>query len=744
MSINRLLTTAILLLSFLAVLLGGYIELTKLNSIRQLSTASLRLDVLRAFGDIPRYLNSERGLATVDMQTVASGDQSRLAELVEFRKLTDAAVASAEAKIAASRGQLDDGDDIAAAMADVARLFREYRQFVEEKLPLPIDQRGDVVGVMLESGKGVNAVVSKALREQLRRLSGDGEAYRNVNFADQVWALRDVGGRQSSAFITLIAARKPATLAQRQEILMLEGRVQQTWSSLSPLIGDAATAAPIKAALGALKTSYFEEFAERKQKATAAFDSGDYPYDATTWRHVSLPVWASIIAAREAFYNVAAAEIGEARSTAVLQAIVAAIVLLAALCVAGGVLVVVRRRVTAPIAAMTGAMGRIAHGEFGAEIPGAGRPDEIGEMAKAVVVFRDAGLAKIARDREIEQEREQSDEQRRLTEAEAIDRERSLVTHSIGAGLAKLSAQDLAYRMNDDLPEAYRRLQEDFNTAMQQLDTALSGVAGNVHAMEAGSNQIATAADNLSQRTEQQAASLEETAAALQMITGTGEKTADGARNANTMVGAAKADAEKGGQIVQAAIEAMAGIERASGQIGQIVGAIDEIAFQTNLLALNAGVEAARAGEAGRGFAVVASEVRALAQRSAEAAKEIKGLVSASTKQVDQGVSLVADSGKALERIVAHVSEISRVVAEIAAGATEQATSLKEVNQAVNEMDQVTQRNAAMVEETTAASHNLLKEAGVLMESVRRFRLSSAHNRPSAKGPPARGGSLAA
>ncbi len=165
----------------------------------------------------------------------------------------------------------------------------------------------------------------------------------------------------------------------------------------------------------------------------------------------------------------------------------------------------------------------------------------------------------------------------------------------------------------------------------------------------------------------------------------------------------------------------MSEIEKSSAEITQIIGVIDEIAFQTNLLALNAGVEAARAGDAGRGFAVVASEVRALAQRSADAAKEIKSLISASSQQVAQGVGLVGQTGEALQRIVAHVAEIDGLVREIAAGAQEQATGLHEVNTAVNDMDRVTQQNAAMVEETTAASHALASEARLLAESVARF-----------------------
>ena len=208
------------------------------------------------------------------------------------------------------------------------------------------------------------------------------------------------------------------------------------------------------------------------------------------------------------------------------------------------------------------------------------------------------------------------------------------------------------------------------------------------------------------------------------------------------MVTETKGDAEKSGEVVRKAVEAMGGIEKSSQQISQIIGVIDEIAFQTNLLALNAGVEAARAGDAGRGFAVVASEVRALAQRSAEAAKEIKALISTSTAQVGEGVQLVAETGKSLERIVAKVAEINTVVSDIAAGAQEQATGLQQVNTAVNEMDKVTQQNAAMAEEATAASRSLASESDQLMSLVGQFRLGNVaalpQRRPAATAEPVR------
>jgi methyl-accepting chemotaxis protein len=321
---------------------------------------------------------------------------------------------------------------------------------------------------------------------------------------------------------------------------------------------------------------------------------------------------------------------------------------------------------------------------------------------------------------------EAAEEARLKGEAETQARERAMVANSIGAGLSKLAAKDLTYRMTDDMPEAYRKLQSDFNSAMEQLERAVQGVQASADAMDSGTQEISTASNDLSRRTEQQASSLEETAAALDEITATVKKSAEGATQARGVVASTKDDAEKSGEVVRKAVEAMGGIEKSSQQISQIIGVIDEIAFQTNLLALNAGVEAARAGDAGRGFAVVASEVRALAQRSAEAAKEIKGLISTSTGQVSQGVQLVAETGKSLERIVAKVAEINGVVTEIAAGAQEQATGLQQVNTAVNQMDKVTQQNAAMAEQATAASRALSQESTELSNLVGQFQVGNS------------------
>ena len=386
----------------------------------------------------------------------------------------------------------------------------------------------------------------------------------------------------------------------------------------------------------------------------------------------------------------------------------------------------ITRSIKQPILTLTHVMGALVKGDLQVAIPNTTESNEIGEMAKAVLVFRDAAVENARLEREAAEHRAQAERERARNEQaqrEAIERERAIVADSIGVGLNKLAAKDLTYRMSSEIPEAYRKLRSDFNAAIGQLEEALQGVTDGTNAIHAGTEQMSTAADDLSRRTEQQAASLEETAAALEEITSTVKKSAEGATHAREVVAAADDDAKKSALVVRQAVEAMDAIAKSAQQISQIIGVIDEIAFQTNLLALNAGVEAARAGDAGRGFAVVASEVRALAQRSAEAAKEIKGLITASTRQVESGVKLVGETGALLERIMAQVTEINAVVGNIAAGAKEQATGIGEVNTAINQMDQMTQQNSAMVEESTAATHSLSQETAQLSGLIGQFQV---------------------
>jgi methyl-accepting chemotaxis protein len=287
------------------------------------------------------------------------------------------------------------------------------------------------------------------------------------------------------------------------------------------------------------------------------------------------------------------------------------------------------------------------------------------------------------------------------------------------------------------MPVVYRQLKTDFNAAIEGLEEALIGVAGSIQAIESGSRQIAGAADDLSHRTETQAASLEQTAAAVNEITATVSAGAESSSHAKKVVALAKDDAEKSGRIVSKAMVAMDNIAKSSQEISQIIGVIDEIAFQTNLLALNAGVEAARAGDTGRGFAVIASEVRALAQRSAEAAKEIKDLIFTSSAQVNEGVVLVGEAGESLKRIVTQVVELNDVISTVAAGVKERSIALGEVNAAVHQMEELTQRNAVVAEETTAASHQLQEESERLMQLIEHFQVGGDGHARSARSSPA-------
>ncbi|MBO0906254.1 PAS domain-containing methyl-accepting chemotaxis protein [Jiella sp. MQZ13P-4] len=303
---------------------------------------------------------------------------------------------------------------------------------------------------------------------------------------------------------------------------------------------------------------------------------------------------------------------------------------------------------------------------------------------------------------------------------------RVVAVNTLADGLGRMADGDVGQRLTEPFIPSLDRLRLDFNTSVAVLGEALTSVSQTADSIRSATEEIRIASDDLARRTEQQAASVEETSAAIEELNGTVRASAVRAEEAGVKVSATKSEAEHSGAVVDRAVTAMTAIEGSSHQISKIIGVIDEIAFQTNLLALNAGVEAARAGEAGRGFAVVASEVRGLAQRSAEAAKEIKGLIHASSRQVEEGVMLVRETGKALREIVARVQTIDADVGAIVEAARQQATGLSEIARAVGSIDEGTQQNATMVEESTAACHNLVEQMRDLRSLLSRFSLGDA------------------
>ena len=435
----------------------------------------------------------------------------------------------------------------------------------------------------------------------------------------------------------------------------------------------------------------------------------------------------------------------------------------------------VARSIIGPIHAMTAAMGRLAQGDLGVDIPARSNKDEIGAMAKAVQVFKDNAIEKKRMD---EAERERLESERRAAEAQrlreqAIGQEIAALIDAVSKGnltsridlagkdgfyktmseginrltdtvqgtiadiarvLGALAEGDLNQRITKEYQGAFDKLKTDVNATSAKLGEIVGQISEATEAISQASAEVSSGSADLAERTEQQASSLEETAASMEELGATVRTSAENAQRANKMAGNARGAAEQGGVVAGSAIDAMKQIADASRKITDIIGVIDEIAFQTNLLALNAAVEAARAGDAGKGFAVVAQEVRVLAQRSAQASKEIKTLILNSDNQVQNGVELVKKAGDSLDGIAKGVQQVAALIGEIAMASQEQASALDEINSAVASMDEMTQKNAALVEETTAAAQSMSGQASDLRQQMSFFKLAGGGQRSAGRG----------
>lgn len=362
-----------------------------------------------------------------------------------------------------------------------------------------------------------------------------------------------------------------------------------------------------------------------------------------------------------------------------------------------------RDHVVGPLAQMAETVNDMARGRSDVTVEGDTRTDEIGDLARAMVIFRARGL-----------------------ERDRLQAEQNKVVAVLDAALATLAKGDLSATIDAPLPSHYERLRLSYNSALESLRNALGKVSQSARGVLAGATDIRTASEQLASRTEQQATDLGQASAVVGQVTGMVEDIAKGAEDVRSAIDDAHRDATKGGQVVSRAVLAMDAIEQSSQHIGQIINLIDTIASQTNSLALNAGVEAARAGDAGEGFAVVAMEVRALAQRSADAARDIKALIMTSTQQVEQGVALVGETGDMLQRVITRIGEVNAHIRDIASGTEQQADNLRRVNDVVTGMDRMTTQNASMVEKSTAAARRLANEADELAAMVSGFRLTAS------------------
>ncbi len=668
------------------------------------------------------------------VNVLARAERPDLGSLAPFSRAADEALEDASRE--ADRLGLDRKVIVDAASV-LARLRRELPQYVSRPLadrdPAFIKDVGVERNLQTTRIATLENAAAKRIAAELPAVSA------LLGVATEVMDLREtVGGRNLT--ITSWVAGQPVLAEDVTRVDMLTGQSELAWNTIQRLVQDLDGEELLQRELARQVQAYgsrdeaqwrsYVALARARLAAGGTASVRGWPEDVVTYRSWSISAMASLLLLRDMALDRAVQVTGEMASAARAHDALALCLVGITLAASAGSVLLLLRRIVRPLHGMTACVERIADGEFLSTVPGLGRADEIGAMAKAVQVLKEtAAHAKaleqeqaLARDRRVAED----DRVRREAEQAAAADAARLVVGSIGKGLEQLAIGNLTFRLGTALPDAYEQLRSNLNSAMQQLHDLVAGIASNTSVIASGTSEITHAADDLSKRTESQAASLEQTAAALDEITATMRKTADSAGHARDVVVQTRSDAERSGAVVHKAVAAMRGIEQSSRQISQIIGVIDEIAFQTNLLALNAGVEAARAGDAGRGFAVVASEVRALAQRSAGAAREIKGLISASAQQVGEGVKLVNETGETLVRVVAQVGEISVAVTAISAAAQEQASGLQEINTAINQMDKVTQQNAAMVEQTTAASHSLSQQATDLAQLTERFQLAVA------------------
>jgi methyl-accepting chemotaxis protein len=547
------------------------------------------------------------------------------------------------------------------------------------------------------------------------------------------WWMRASGGSITLRTETAVAKDQPWSQAEILATADDQARVSLASSILDEAAARADTPKPLVDAIARIKREYVS-FTNGEQKtyitALSAGQKLNVPFHALQQRdtEVLVPI---VDTAYLALNTMVSRAEGQRKAAEFRLGIDGAMLAAAVLFTTCGLLVA-SRRISGPIRTMTAAMRGLAGRDLSVDIPGVGRRDEIGAMAAAVQVFRDEMIrsAELSAEAEARKAADAQRERAAVAEREAVTAQQAEVVDALANALEQLAQGDLTVTLQQEFAPEYARLRNDFNATVTGLKTALQEIMLHSRAITTGTVEIASAADDLAQRTERQAAGLQQTAAALDEVTATVRQTASSSGRAQSIAATAKSETEGSGAVVSETVAAMSAIEGSARQIGQIIGVIDEIAFQTNLLALNAGVEAARAGEAGRGFAVVAQEVRALAQRAADAAKEIKTLVTTSMQQVERGVRLVGETGQALGRIQTGVAEINLAIGEIAASAAEQAAGLAEVNLAVNEMDQTTQQNAAMVEQSTAATHSLAHETEHLERAIARFTIEADRSAP--------------
>jgi methyl-accepting chemotaxis protein len=541
------------------------------------------------------------------------------------------------------------------------------------------------------------------------------------------WIVRDRGG-DASTMVSGALSGQPLPQEPWVSYSVNLAKMQQAWDAMLQMASGLPLPPAFRNAVELANREFFgREYTELRSNSLKQLISGQKPsITVEQWSGLTVPKLATSLAVAEVALDVAKDHAAHQRSDAMRSLIVQLGFLAAAIALASGMILLVTRRVIRPLVTIQQAMLKLAGGDFNVVLPGLDRQDEVGAIANAVEKFKVLAVEKGRSEAEelVRRQQTEADLQAKAAEERAkMADEQAHAFNALGEGLGRLSEGDLMYRLDDTFPESYREVKETFNTALDRLYETIRAIAEAAGEVANAAVEISTSTSDLSQRTEEQAASLERTSASMEEISSTVKNNADNARHANQVTAGTRDCADRGGEVVAQAVKAMSRIEESSTKISDIIGVIDEIARQTNLLALNAAVEAARAGDAGRGFAVVASEVRNLAQRSSEAAKDIKSLIVNSTTQVQEGVDLVNRAGKSLEEIVESIKQVATIVSEIASASAEQSTGIDHVNSALTQMDEVTQQNAALVEENAATAKVLEQQSHAMSDRVAFFKL---------------------
>jgi methyl-accepting chemotaxis protein len=686
MKIGTLLTIAIVSLAAVAGGLAVYVAATKHETMDKISDAQGRLEVVRAVGDIPRYINPERGFATNILFGPAVVDPKQRAELDAYRKRTDGAVDKMEQFRKTLIGGLDDGAAIAEKMDALKAQFGALRGAMDKAIEGPAEARRDAVKKIIAENMAFNGAATALLDEQVRKIAArNGEAYRQSNYATIAWTLRDIGGINASLHKNLVGAKRVATDAERLELSRSQGKTDQIAVSLMELRGNPTTPANVAAALEQLQQAYIERFGRELKMVVSGASSGQYEHDVDAYYAESQRGLNAIIGVRDAFYDNAETILAAAYNAARLSFLAALVGLLAVMAASVALVTMVRRRICRPIVDITASMSRLAGGDASGEIPASDRRDEIGAMAAAVQVFKD-----------------------NMIKADRLAAEQS----------AENETKMRRARLLDELTQSFESRVGELVNGLSSSSAAMESTARSMSSTATATNRqagvVASASEQTSSNVQMVASSTEELTSSITEIS---RRVAQSAQIAARAV----EDARRTGDTAQS-------LASGAQKIGDVVTLIQNIAAQTNLLALNATIEAARAGEAGRGFAVVASEVKSLAGQTAKATTEISEQVAAIQGASDQTVAAI----KNVADVIAEINQIGGAIAaaieqqgsatqEIARNVQEAARGTQQVTSTISGVQQAATEAGAAATQVLGAAEQLSEQSKDLASQVNRF-----------------------